>query len=83
MEMGAGFSEHSVPVFLLQDAGLSHQEKSLMLASGKEGLESVDMAANLQRFFGSCGRAVRQDVLVTEDADGSLGGERDQEARAT
>ena len=83
MEMGAGSPEQFVSILRVRNAGLSRQEKSLVLASGQRGLKFVDVAANMRRLFGSCDGANRQGVLVTVDADGSLGGDRDQEARAT
>ena len=38
------------------------------------------VAANLRRLVGSFGGAVRRDLLIAEDADGLLGGDRDQAA---
>ena len=43
----------------------------------------MDEAADMRRLFGSCGGAVRQDVLVAGDADGRSGGDRGREARLT
>ena len=40
-----------------------------------ESLESVNEAPNMRRLFGPLGGAFRQDVLVTEDADGPLAGD--------
>ena len=37
----------------------------------------------MRRLFGSCGGAARQDILITGDADGPLGSEKEQGARAT
>ena len=54
-----------------------------MLASSQKSLKSANVAANLRRLFGFRGGAICQDALVTEDADGYLGGDRDQEVCAT
>ena len=67
----------------MQHAGFYRRKKPLVLAGGQKSLKCVDVAANMRRLFGSCGGASRQNVPVTEDGDESLGGDRDQEARAT
>ena len=81
--MGAGPPEQLASILRTQNAARPCRDKSLVSASGQKGLKFVDAAANIGRRFRPCGGAVRQDVLVTEDADGSLGGDRDQEARVT
>ena len=43
-----------------------------MLASSQESSQFMDAAADMRRFFGSCGGAARQDVLITEDMDGDM-----------
>ena len=58
-------------------------EKSLTMASTRKSLEFEEVAANTRRFFGSRGGGSRQDVLTTEEADGPLGSDKVQEARAT
>ena len=83
MGMGAGFPEQAVSILRMQTAGPSRQEKSPAPASGHESLRFVDVAANLRRLFGSCGDMDRQDVMVTEEADGSSGGDKEKAACAT
>ena len=55
----------------------------MALASSMKSLEFTGVAASIQRLFGSCGGAARQDVLSMEEADGPLGGDRAQGGRAT
>ena len=83
MEMGAGCPEQFVPIRRMQNVGLSCQEKSLASASGQTILKFVGAAANTRRLFGSCVGAASEDVLFTGDVDRPLGGDGDQEARAT
>ena len=80
---GAGFPEQFVSIQRMQDAGLYCDEKSLALASSQKNPKFVDVAANMRRLSGSCAWAVRQDVLVAENADGPMGGDGNQEARVT
>ena len=82
MEMGAGFPESFVSIRRMQNAALSHREKSLEPASVRESLKFTDAAASMRRFFGSCGSAARHDILITEDADGHSGSDKGREARA-
>ena len=83
IDMGAGFPGQFVTILCMQNAGHYRQEKSLARASSQKSLKLVDVAANMRRLFGSCGRAARRDILATEAADGPLGGDGDQEACAT
>ena len=69
MEMGPASPEQSLPVSRMQNGGLSGQEKSLALANNQKNLKSAVAAANVRRFFGACSGAVRQDALVTENAN--------------
>ena len=71
-----GFPEHFILILRMRDVGFARQKKSLVL-------KLADVATNMRRLFGFHGGEARQGVLETEDADGSLGGDRDQQARAT
>ena len=53
------------------------------MARSQKGLKLMGAAEYMRRFFGSGGGAGRQDVLITEGADGPFVSDRDQEARAT
>ena len=43
----------------------------------------MGVAANTRRLLGTCGGAARQDVMISEEVYGPLGGDSDQWARAT
>ena len=83
MEMGAGFPEALVPILCIRNAARSHEEQSSVLASTRRSPKFTDVAATMRRLFGSCGGAARHDILITEDAYGPLGIDKEQEARAT
>ena len=83
METGEGFPEQSAPKLRMNNALLPRQEKSLVMASNHKSLKFEEVAANMRRLFGSRGGGSRQDVLTTEEADGPLGSDKVQEARAT
>ena len=77
MEMGAGFPGAFVSTQRMQDAALSRQEKSLVLASTQSSPTITDVAAATRRLFGSCKAAARQDILIEENADAPLGSGRE------
>ena len=81
MRVGARFPNAFVSVLFMQNAALSRQEKSLVLASTLESLAYMDVAMTMRRLFGTCGGAARRNILVAEDADESLGSDKDQGAR--
>ena len=83
MQVGAGFLEAYVLVLCLQNAALSHPEKSLALASSQRGLAFSDVATTARRLFGCLGGAAGQDFLAAENAGESLGSNEDQEACAS
>ena len=56
------------------------QDKSLALASSHKNLKFEGVAADMRRLFGSRGGGSRQDVSITEEADGPSESEKDQEA---
>ena len=64
----------------MNNAGLPRQEKSPVAASSHKSLKFEDAAANMRRLFGSRGGGSRQNVRITEEAVGPLGGDEDQEA---
>ena len=82
-EMGARFPVAFDSILLMQNAALSLQGKSRVLASTQKRLKFTDVAATARRLFGSCGGTARQDILITGDADGPLGSDKEQAARAT
>ena len=53
------------------------------MASSRKSVKLVEAAAHMRRLFGSRGGGSRQDVPITEEADGPLGSDKDQEARET
>ena len=60
---------------------MSNQEKSLELASVQVGLGFPDVAKQMGRLSGPCGRSARRDALVAADADTSSVSDKDNEAR--
>lgn len=73
MGIGAGFPEAFASILRTRNAAPPRQEKSLWLASTQESPDFMDVAATMQRLFGSCGGAKRHDTLITGDAHGPLG----------
>ena len=52
----------------MQNAALSRQDMSLVLASAQKRLDFMDVAATMRRLCGSRGGAARQDFLIAADA---------------
>ena len=69
MQKGAGFPGSFASVFLMQRASSAKLEEFLVLASIQDNVNSSTAAKQMRRFFGTCGGAGRQDVLVGADMD--------------
>ena len=69
MIMGGGFPDEFVSVLRMQNAALTKNEKTLVLASLRNFLSLQSAPAQMRRLFGPCGYASRQDVLVAADMD--------------
>ena len=82
MDTGAGFPELCISIVRANNAGLPRPEKSLVTAISHTSLKFEEVAANVRRLFGSRGEKSRQDVLLTEEAAGSLGSSGDLDAWA-
>ena len=72
----ARFLGQRAPLLRLQNAGLSRRENWRLLASIQKGLRLMGAATIIRRLFGTRGRAVRLDVLISEEVYGPLGGDR-------
>ena len=70
MEMGAGSPEQFASIFRVDNAALSHREKSFVIASCHAGLEFEGASANLRRLSGSRGSGGGQDTFLAEEAGG-------------
>ena len=75
MTMGTGFPEQFAPILRMRNAGSLRHGKSPVMASSQKALTFTEAAANMRRISGSRGRGGRQDVLITEEADGALVGD--------
>ena len=67
--MGPGFPGAFVSVLRMQNAALTKNEKTMVLASLGNALASTQASAQMRRPFGPRGYASRQDVLVAQDMD--------------
>ena len=83
MEMGVRLPAAFASILRMRDAALRSQDKSLVLASARQVLKFTDVAPTLREVFGSFRCAARQDILVTKDAYGPLGGDKEQETCET
>ena len=69
MVMGPGFPDAFVSVLCMQNAALTQNEKTLVLASLGNALAFPQVSAQMRRLSGPRGYASRQDVLVARDTD--------------
>ena len=76
IEMSAGLPEAFVSILRMQNAVGVGQRHGGPGVYGRVGDAR-------RRFFGSCGGAVRQDILITGDAHRPLESDKEREARAT
>ena len=80
--MFAGFPDALVPAPCVRNAALPREEKSLAPATTQKCLTFMEAVGAVRRLFGRRGRAARQDISATEDADGPLRSDEAREARA-
>ena len=66
--MGAGFPEQVVSILRMDNAALTHHQKSLVMASFQNSLKFERASADMRRLFGSCGSGRKQGALITEKA---------------
>ena len=69
MLMGSGFSAAFVSALCVQNAALSKNEKTAILASRGHALAYPQVSAQMRRPSGPCGCAPRPDVTVARDMD--------------
>ena len=67
--MASGFPGASVSVLRMQNAALTENEKTMVLASLENALAFPQVSAQTRRLFGPYSYASRQDVLVAQDMD--------------
>ena len=80
MDTGAGFPDASVSILCMQNAALSRQERSSVLANTRKSLKCSDVATANRRFFGAGGGAARHETLITEER-GKRGSDKGQEEK--
>ena len=66
---GSGFTDASVSVLCMQNAALTKNKKTLVLASLGNTLAFPQASAQMRRLFGPCGSESRQDVPAAQDMD--------------
>ena len=69
MLMGFGLPDEFASILRMQNAGLSKNEKTMVLASLRNTAASPNASPQVRRVFGPCGYASRQDVFAAQDMD--------------
>ena len=69
MITGGGFPDEFAPVLCMQNAALTKNGETWVLASLGIALTPPKVSAQTRRFFGPCGYASRQVVLLAQDMD--------------
>ena len=75
MSSGGGFPGEFASALCIQNAALTQNEKTLVLASLSNTQSFQSVSAQMRRLFGPCGYESRQDFLVAADMDSVCEGE--------